>query len=121
MAVLKSNLTKIARQMPEAASRALLQTGKDIYDISQQLVPVDTSSLKKSGGVVPIDSHTVQVGYGVEGVFIDGREPAKYAVHVEYGTENSPAQPYLTPAFVENVRTFKVRMQQEIKKLPGVG
>ncbi len=119
MARLTSNLTKLAVDVPEAASRALLQTAADIYEISQQLVPVDTSSLKRSGGVEVIDSNTVQVGYGSEGVFIGGREPSKYAIPVEYGSEHSSAQPYLTPAFAQSTETFKVRLLQEVEKAAG--
>ena len=114
---LKSNLTKIAALSPMAASAALLQTGKDVLAVSQQLVPVDTTSLKKSGGVVPVGSHTVQVGYGGPGVYYSGREPEKYATFVEYGTVNSPAQPYLRPAFQQAEETFKVRLLEEARKL----
>lgn len=120
MARLEQNLTHIARLAPKAASAALLQTGKDILELSQQLVPVDTSSLKKSGGVVPKDSETVEVGYGSPGVFFDGREPADYAVYVEFGTSKSPAQPYLVPAMVRSQNTFFRRLQQEVKKINGV-
>lgn len=117
MAFLKSNLTAIAREAPELASEALLQTGKDILAISQTLVPVDTSSLKKSGGVVPVDSHTIHVGYGSSGVFFSGREPAKYANAVEFGTGTQAAQPYLVPAFAQGKETFRVRLTQKMKAL----
>ena len=85
--------------------------------MSQQLVPVDTTSLKKSGGVEVESSTTVNIGYGVPGVFIDGREPSKYAGFVEYGTSESQAQPYLTPAFAQNEDTFKKRFEDEIAKI----
>lgn len=120
MARLEQNLTHIARLAPKAASAAALQTGKDIYDISQQLVPVDTTSLKLSGGVVPIDSNTVQVGYGSPGVFIDGRSPESYASFVEFGTVHSPAQPYLVPAMVRAQNIFFTRLREEMKKINGV-
>ena len=117
MARLKTRLKAIADATPEAMKKALLQTGADIYDISQQLVPVDTSSLKASGGVVPVDSNTVHVGYGGPGVYFDGREPEQYAIHQEYGTVNQPAQPYLRPAFMQGEPTFKVRVKEEMEKL----
>ena len=93
MAILRSNLTLLALKAPHLASEALLQTGKDIYEISQQLVPVDTSSLKRSGGAEAVDAHTVQVGYGVEGVFIAGRDP-----------------------FAQSRETFKKRLNDAIEK-----
>jgi len=117
MATLKSDLLRIALEAPEAASRALLQTGADIFAVSDQLVPKDTTSLQRSGGVEVVDSSTVQVGYGAEGVFIGGREPSKYAIPVEFGSIHSAAQPYLTPAFAQNEETFKVRLLEEVQKL----
>ena len=113
---LKSNLLKIGRASRGAASRALLKTGADVLAVSQQLVPVDTTSLKKSGGVNVVSSEEVQVGYGGPGVYYSGREPEKYAVHVEYGTSRSPAQPYLRPAFQQAESTFVVNLTKEMLK-----
>lgn len=114
MSKLRSDLTRIAINAPELASKALLQTGQDVYEVSQQLVPRDTTSLALSGGVEVIDSGTVQVGYGVPGEFISGREPSKYAGYVEFGTSRSEAQPFLVPAFTQNEETFKQRLGQAI-------
>lgn len=116
MARLVSRLKNIAGASEAAGQKALLQTGTDILKVSQMLVPVDTSSLKKSGGVVPIDSNTLHVGYGGPGVYFQNREPEQYAVHVEYGTVNSPAQPYLRPAFMQSQDTFKVRLREACEK-----
>ena len=114
---LRSDLTRIAKLAPELARDAMLQTAKDIFDISQQLVPVDTSSLKRSGGVVPEGPNRIIVGYGSDGEFFNGRRPAEYARPVEFGTSNSPAQPYLTPAFMQAKETFRVRLTQKMKEL----
>ena len=120
MARLVSHLKAIAGATPEAGSKALLATAKDIYEISQQLVPVDTSSLKRSGGVEVQDSTSVQVGYGSPGEFIKGRDPATYAPFVEYGTSKMGAQPYFTPAFLQGQATFHARLLEEVKKINGV-
>lgn len=117
MARLKSNLTAIAGKSRAAASAALLKAATDILNVSQQLVPVDTSSLKKSGGVNVVDSGTVEVGYGGPGAYFSNREPSKYAEYVEYGTSESPAQPYLRPAFMQAEATFKKRLEEELSKL----
>lgn len=119
MATLKSRLPQIAKDTEPAAQRALLQTAADILDVAKQLVPKDTTSLMRSGGVNVIDSSNVEVGFGAEGVFIDGREPSKYAAIVEYGSSLQPAQPYLTPAFVQSDETFRVRLAEEVKKAVG--
>jgi HK97 gp10 family phage protein len=114
---LKSRLRPIAIAAPETAHRALLKTGVDILAVAKQLVPVDTSSLKDSGGVVPVSSTEVHVGFGGPGVYHQNREPEKYAIHVEYGTSQSPAQPFLRPAFMQAEQTFKQRLKEEINKL----
>lgn len=105
MAKLVSNLAKIAKAVGPAAERALLRTAADVVDTTKQLTPVDTGRLKQSYGAVPVSSSKVRVGSDVE-----------YAPFVEYGTVNSPAQPHLTPAFEQNVASFKARLAEEIKK-----
>lgn len=117
MAKLKSNLSKIAREAPQAALKAMLQTGADVLDVAKQLVPVDTSSLKASGGVVPEDSSTVIVGFGGPGVYFSGREPERYATHVEYGTVKSPAQPFLRPAMMQAEPTYRKRLLQALEEI----
>lgn len=117
MAKLVNNLTKYAREAPRAAERALLQTGADILAVAKQLVPVDTSSLKKSGGVVPISSEVIHVGFGSAGEFFSGRKPEEYAPYVEYGTSKTEAQPFLTPAFAQATETFKKRLSEEMRKI----
>jgi HK97 gp10 family phage protein len=122
MAVLKTRLKAIAGATPEAMKKALLQTGADILKLARQITPVETGSLKASGGVVPVDSNTVHVGYGGPGeYFVDRtgkrREPSEYAEHVEYGTSSRPATPYLRPAFMQSEDTFKARVKEEMKKL----
>ena len=112
MARLVTRLKDIGNASEGAAKKALLQTGADILAVAKQLVPVDTSSLQKSGGVEPIDSSTLNVGFGGPGVYFENREPIKYAAHVEYGTSRSPAQPYLRPAFAQSLDTFKKRLKE---------
>lgn len=106
MARLISKLSSIAARTSPAASAALLQTGADVFDISQQFVPVDTGELKGSGGVVPVSGAEVHVGY-----------MADHAPFQEYGTVNMAAQPFLTPAFRESEEIFKVRLIEEMEKL----
>lgn len=106
MAKLRSNLTHIALQAPEAAKEALLQTAADIVDMTKQLSPVDTGALKQSYGAVPIDSTAIQIGSDKE-----------YAPYVEYGTSEMAAQPHLTPAFLQNEETFKKRLTEAAQRL----
>jgi HK97 gp10 family phage protein len=117
VARLKTRLKAIADATPEAGKRALLATAVDILAVAKQLVPVDTQSLKDSGGAVPVDSSTVHVGFGGPGVYYEGREPSEYAVHQEYGTVFSAAQPVLRPAFMQGKDTFAKRVIDEMLKL----
>lgn len=89
-----------------AANRALVKTGQAILDVSQQLVPVDTGALKASG--------SVRVA-GVSTIYVEYTEP--YAMHVEYGTVHSPAQPYIRPAFHQAGDTYITNLADEMRKL----
>ncbi len=117
MAELKSDLTRIALMAPALASAAMLQTAQDIFEISQQLVPVDTGALKQSGGVDVVSSHEVNIGYGA-GLprYEHGTHGEQsYANAQEFGTMHQPAQPYLIPAFAQAEETFKVRLVEAIE------
>lgn len=107
MSKLNTNLTSIALKAAKAASEALLQTGKDVFSVSQQLVPVDKGDLKASGGVEVVNSEHVIVGYGTD-----------HAIYPEFGTsnENYPVQPYLTPALMMAESTFRVRLREAVQK-----
>jgi HK97 gp10 family phage protein len=102
---------------PAIMQAALMKTGADVLAVSQQLVPVDTSSLKKSGGVVPVTSTLIHVGYGGPGKYYANREPAKYAAYVEYGTSQHGPQPFLRPAFTQARETMEKHVKDEIEKL----
>lgn len=106
MAKLISNLTRIAAQAPQAAEAALQQTGEDIASLASQLAPVKTGALRDSIRPENVSEGTVLVGTDKE-----------YAVYVEYGTSESAAQSFLTPAFLQSEATFKVRLKQEIEKI----
>lgn len=66
----------------EAADVAAEDLAMEIATLAKQLAPVDTGTLR--------DSITAEPG----GVFVY----APYAMFVEYGTVDTPAQPYLRPA-----------------------
>lgn len=118
MARLQQNLTHIAARCPQVAGLALKQTGDDILNISQQLVPVDTGDLKASGGVDVISESHVEVGYG-KGLPVYGGDQT-YANAQEYGTVNMAAQPFLIPAMVRAQNIMFKRLQDAIKGINGV-
>jgi HK97 gp10 family phage protein len=118
--MLVSNLTEIAKRSAIKASEALLETAEDVYDLSQQFVPVDTGALKKSGGteIVALNEDgratAVLVGYGAGLPLYDGDQ--SYANAQEYGTSIMAAQPYLTPAFTQSTETFKARLLAKMEE-----
>jgi HK97 gp10 family phage protein len=86
----KSNLRNIASQIEAELNLALKETADDIADLAQQLAPEDTGALKASKDVRPDrGGWIVSFGRGL---------PDIRAIVQEYGSDNQPAQPYLTPA-----------------------
>lgn len=108
---LRMRFNEVAEEIKQKASEALLQTGQDIFAVSQQLVPVDTGALKQSGGVEVVSSSQIRVGYG--------NGPVNYALWVEYGSAGGggSAQPFLTPAFAQAKDTFETRLRQKLKEV----
>ena len=106
MARLVSHLTSIALQAPSAAAAALQQTGEDIANLASQLAPVKTGALRDSIRAKSVSKGLVLVGTDKE-----------YAIYVEYGTSESAAQSFLTPAFLQSEATFRLRLKQEIERI----
>lgn len=114
MAKLRSNLTKIARQAPQSASRALVRTGRSVLNTASQLAPVDQGDLRESylkpTALVELragdyqDTRVVHIGSDVE-----------HSAYQEFGTSRMDAQPHFTPAFIQNVETFKKILAEEVK------
>ncbi len=86
---------------------------KGVFELSQDLVPVDTGDLKASGSIIPVDETGKSINSGVQYTM-------PYAGYVEFGTgirgaasegagkgpysstwPGMQAQPYLRPAYEE--------------------
>ena len=105
MVKLQSDLSKLADAADDIVREALLTTAADIVNLSKQLAPVDTGALKESISADPVSSTRVLIG-----------SDRDYSPFVEYGTSQSPAQPYLTPAFAQSVPTFQARLGEAIRR-----
>lgn len=105
MAKLKSNLSRIAQQAPQAARRVRMQTAEDIGNLAQQLAPVDSGELRDSKEVEHQEDVSI-VGF-----------TAEHAPFQEFGTSKMAAQPFLTPAFHQIEFTFEARLKEEMEKL----
>lgn len=81
-----AKLKAVAANLPKEADKIIEDGGERIFAMSQQLVPVDTGTLQRSG----MHQHEFlrsEISYNTE-----------YAAFVEYGTSRMAAQPYLRPA-----------------------
>jgi HK97 gp10 family phage protein len=88
--MLRFDATRILKDVEEKAALILKQTANDVFNLSQQFVPVDKGDLKRSGKVEVVSPTKVRIGY---------TEP--HAKYQEYGTSEMPAQPFLTPAMAQ--------------------
>ena len=89
--------------LPDAIDAGAKQAAAYVADLAAELAPEDTGALKASIHADP------DAPAGV-GRVVAGGDGIDYAGYVEYGTQHSPAQPYLTPA----LRAINVKT--EIKK-----
>lgn len=81
-------------RLTEAIVGAVGEASLEVESVAKQLSPVLTGRMRSSIGA-RIDS---------DGLGADVIARTEYAEAVEFGTESSPAQPFMTPA-VENVRS----------------
>lgn len=108
--------------------RAINGPAQLIVDNAQMRCPVDTGNLRDSIKAVPIDSVKRRGGAIGRNVGSDGVRVvvlARYAIHVEYGTREMAADPFLRPAvdeeharFVRDVAVFTLETILEIWTAP---
>ena len=88
-----------------AVLQAVTESCEDLVGQAQNLTPVDTGTLRAS---IHVES-VVQSGFTVTGTVATGGE-AEYAAFVEMGTVNMGAQPYMTPALIQNAPDYHAAM-----------
>jgi len=87
VAILSNRLPGLAAKVPGAARRLVQRAVVDVEGQAKQRAAVDTGALRQSIGGRMIGDTSGEVGVGQE-----------YAIYVEYGTVNAPAQPFMHPA-----------------------
>jgi HK97 gp10 family phage protein len=92
----KNGLVRFRKEIGAAIDRGVDRAADYVVDLAQQLAPVDEGDLKstiRKEGEAGSRRRKVKAG-GISGPnkFVD------YPAFVEYGTEDSPAQPFMTPA-----------------------
>jgi HK97 gp10 family phage protein len=108
---LTSNLLAFAAGIPQAIDVGVEETAQQVHDTARALVPVDTGALRTSievFGAGGSGERTVQAGQSLD-----------YAAHVEYGTAQAPAQPFMTPAAEQHRADLPANVARRLKELEG--
>lgn len=87
----------------QAKARALEKIGLTAEGYAKRLCPVDTGRLRNSI-THDTDDEAAYIGTNVE-----------YAVYVEMGTVNTPAQPYLKPAAADHIERYRNILKSELQ------
>lgn len=87
----------------QAKARALEKIGLVAEGYAKRLCPVDTGRLRNSI-THTTDDEAAYIGTNVE-----------YAVYVEMGTVNTPAQPYLKPAAADHMERYRNILKSELQ------
>ena len=86
-----------------AKARALEKIGLVAEGYAKRLCPVDTGRLRNSI-THATDDEAAYIGTNVD-----------YAIYVEMGTVNTPAQPYLKPAAADHVEKYRSILKSELQ------
>lgn len=87
----------------QAKARALEKIGLVAEGYAKRLCPVNTGNLRNSI-THTTDDEAAYIGTNVE-----------YAVYVEMGTVNTPAQPYLKPAAADHMEKYRSILKSELQ------
>ena len=113
-----SALVKDLKAMEDAAAAALMQAakagGKIALEDAKRNCPVDSGALKQSlhltEGKATNTKATVQVDYD---------KSLKYGTHVELGSRNRPANPFMRNAVDENQNQINDAITAELSRAVG--
>ena len=111
---LAANFRALDADCHAGVRKAVKRFGTDTRELAKQLCPIDRGVLYSSiEDTYSPSGLVVDVGCNPEAFTSIGEEP--YDVHVEYGTETSPAQPFLFPAFEAMAPHFQQDVREEIR------
>lgn len=94
---------EVLDSIERAKARALEKIGLVAEGYAKRLCPVDTGRLRNSI-THTTDDEAAYIGTNVE-----------YAVYVEMGTVNTPAQPYLKPAATDHMEKYRSILKSELQ------
>lgn len=98
------------KKLTEEARQAVKNRTLEMETNAKARVPTDTGHLKRS--------INTQIKENKKSVIGEVSTNVNYALFVEHGTSKSPAQPFLTPSFVNASK----RLEADLKKaMKGIG
>lgn len=90
---------------PSLARKVVMLNGSEMQQSAMRKAPVDTGQLKRS----------IMLDIGDKGLSATVSPHTDYAAYVEYGTRFMNAQPYIRPAFNEQVIKFKADLEKIVR------
>jgi HK97 gp10 family phage protein len=96
-----ADLTRAANDLDEDAEQAVERVAVGSLAVAQARVPVLTGRLRS------------EIRVRRRGLVVAIESPTPYAVFVEYGTSDTPPQPFMAPAFEYGA----VRLVREVEKI----
>lgn len=108
MAILESRFPQIIVEIPALVDRALETGAKSIVEAAQARVPVATGDLRAS-------IHAEREGS--DWAVVAGNSQVFYGHLVEFGTSQTPARPFLTPAAEEQMPVVTALVGKALKGL----
>lgn len=106
---LKRLLEQTGHRLTEAVRNAVSEAALACETTAKRATPVDTGRLRSSIGV------TKESG----GLAADVGTNVEYAPHVEYGTVNQTAQPFMKPAREKTRREFPETVAKHARRVIG--
>lgn len=100
------NTEEFKRLLSSKREQVLKEVGQYVSGEAKLRAPVDTGELKGSLGEQVVNDNQVDIGTSVH-----------YSDYVELGTSRQQAQPYLLPAFEENIEEIKGIISERISEL----
>lgn len=90
---------------PSLAQGVVMLNGSELQQNAMRKAPVDTGQLKRS----------IMLSIDDKGLSATVAPHTEYAPYVEYGTRFMNAQPYIRPAFNEQVVKFKADLEKIVR------
>lgn len=124
LAKLNRRLAAIPKAVKQAVGPALVKSGHELASRMKSLAPEDTGALKDSIEVTPAGQSTPpysqpggsSVAAENQVLVTAGNADVRYPHLVEYGTADTPAQPFFWPAYRLAKKKLANRIKRAIRK-----